>query len=245
MAKTSGLGDNFYINGFDLSGDVSSIDKISGGPALLDFTPIKRSAFERQGGLRDGGMSFTTLFEFGGSLTPNFEHDVLSQLPSTDAIATYARGTVLGNVGAGLVAKQTNYDGSRDNSGNLPFKCDLVANSFGLEWGEQLTPGLRTDTTATSGTDLDHGSSTAFGAQAYLQVNAFTGTGVDIKAEHSVDGSTWATLIDFGTKTARGAARGTFSGTVNRHLRATTGTGTFTSVTFSVLVVRNLTAVSF
>lgn len=245
MPKQSGLGDNFYIAGFDLSGDVSSIDKISGGPALLDFTPIKRFAFERQGGLRDGSLSFTSLFEFGGTLTPNFEHDVLAALPTTDVIATYLRGTALGNVAAGIVGKQSNYDPTRDNSGNLTFKCDLVANAFGLEWGAQITPGLRTDTTATGGTDSDNGALTSFGAQAYLQVNAFTGTGVDIKVEHSVDASTWATLIDFGTKTARGAARGAMTGTVNRHVRATTGSGTFTSVTFAIMFVRNLTAVSF
>lgn len=245
MAKQSGLGDNFYIAGYDLSGDVSGIDKVSGGPALLDFTTINKFAAVRQGGLRDGGLSFTTLFEFGGTLTPNFEHDVLALLPKTDVIATYMRGAAIGNVGAGIVAKQSNYDPSRDNSGNLTFKCDLVANSFGLEWGEQVTPGLRTDTVATAGTAFDHGSSTAFGAQAYLQVNAFTGTGVDIKIEHSADNSTWATLIDFGTQTARGAARLTSAGTVNRWLRATTGAGTFSSVTFAALVVRNLQAVSF
>lgn len=245
MAKQSGLGDNFYIQGFDLSGDVSALDKISGGPALLDFTPINKSAMVRQGGLRDGGMSFTTLFEFGGVAAPNFEHDVLSQLPRTDAVACYLRGTTLGNPAAGLVAKQTNYDGTRDNAGNLPFKCDLLANNFGLDWCTQLTPGLRTDAIATTGTAQDNGALTTFGAQAYLQVEAFTGTSVDIKVEHSVDNVTYTTLIDFGAQSARGAARGAVTGTVNRWLRVTTGTGTFSSVTFAVILNRNPVAVSF
>lgn len=245
MAKQSGLGDNFYIEGYDLSGDVSSIDKLSGGPALLDFTPINRSAMVRQGGLRDGGMSFTTLFEFGGTLTPNFEHDVLSLLPTTDVVGCYYRGTGLGNAAAGIVAKQSNYDGTRDNAGNLTFKADLLANAFGLDWGTQLTAGLRTDTVATAGTAQDNGALTTFGAQAYLQFNAITGTSVDIKVEHSSDNSTWATLIDFGAQSARGAARGAATGTVNRYLRATSGSGTFTSATFAVMVVRNATAVVF
>lgn len=245
MEKQSGLGDNFYISGYDLSGDVSAIDKISGGPALLDFTSINKFAYVRQGGLRDGGFSFTTLFEFGGTLTPDFEHDVLSQLPRSDAIACYFRGALLGSPAAGLVSKQSNYDGTRDNSGNFNFKADLVANAFGMEWGTQLTSGLRTDTTATAGTDSDNGASTAFGAQAYLQVNAFTGTGVDIKVEHSSDGTTWTTLIDFGTVAGRSALRGAVTGTVNQHVRVTTGTGTFTSVTFAAMIVRNLTAVKF
>jgi hypothetical protein len=245
MAKTSGLGDNFYIGGYDLSGDVSSIDKISGGPALLDVTAIKQFAMNRIGGLRDGSMSFTSLFNFGGSGNPVNEHDALSTLPVADRIASYFRGSAIGNQAACLVAKQLNYDPTRDNSGNLNEKVDLDANSFGLEWCEQLTAGLRTDTTATAGTALDDAASSSHGAQGYLQVIAFTGTSVDIKIEHSADNSTWATLIDFGAQSARGALRGTSTGTVNRYLRATTGTGTFTSVTFAICINRNPVTVVF
>lgn len=245
MAKTSGLGDNFYIGGYDLSGDVSSLDKISGGPALLDVTAIKKSAFERLGGLRDGSMSFTSLFEFGGVAAPDFEHDALSTLPTADTIACYIRGTTLGNPAAALNCKQVNYDPTRDNNGNLTFKVDLEGNKYGLEWCDLLTAGLRTDTTATAGTAQDGAAGTSLGAQAYLQVNAFTGTGVDLKVEHSTDNSTWATLIDFGTVSARTALRGAVTGTVNRYLRATSGSGTFSSVTFAMMVKRNLTAVVF
>jgi len=69
MAKTSGLGDNFYVGGYDLSGDVSSIDQISGGPALIDVTPVKVLANARIGGQRDGTMKFTTWFEFSSAVT--------------------------------------------------------------------------------------------------------------------------------------------------------------------------------
>lgn len=63
MAKQSGLGDNFYIAGYDLSGDLSSIDKISGGPALNDATSIKQFANARLPLQRDAGWSFTSWFE--------------------------------------------------------------------------------------------------------------------------------------------------------------------------------------
>lgn len=69
MAKSSGLGDNFYVGGYDLSGDVASIDQISGGPALIDVTPIKVLANARIGGQRDGSMKFTTWFEFSSGVT--------------------------------------------------------------------------------------------------------------------------------------------------------------------------------
>lgn len=67
MAKESGLGDNFYIGGYDLSGDVASIDKISGPVATLDSTGIVKSANERLFGLRDAAMQFTTLFNNTGT----------------------------------------------------------------------------------------------------------------------------------------------------------------------------------
>jgi hypothetical protein len=73
MAKGSGLGDNFYIGGYDLSGDVASVDKISGPLALIEATTVKQFAESRIPGLRDGSMQFTTLFEnTGATTTPGF-----------------------------------------------------------------------------------------------------------------------------------------------------------------------------
>jgi hypothetical protein len=73
MAKSSGLGDNFYIGGYDLSGDVCSIDKISGPTSLLEATTIKQLAEARLAGLRSGAIQFTTLFENTGTTsTPGF-----------------------------------------------------------------------------------------------------------------------------------------------------------------------------
>lgn len=241
MAKSSGLGDNFYLSGYDLSGDVGGVDQISGPLAPLDVTPVNSYGNQRIGGLRDGDMQFTSFFNAASGA----EHPALSVLPRTDVIASYFRGTTLGNASACINGKQVNYDGTRDNTGNLTLKVEVQANGLGLEWGRMLTAGLRTDTTATSGTALDNAASSGFGTQAYLQVTAFTGTSVDILVQHSADNSTWATLIDFGSQAAAGAARGTATGTVNRYLRATTGTGTFSSVTFAVTVVRNPIAVIF
>lgn len=241
MGKQSGLGDNFYISGHDLSGDVGSVDQISGPLATLNVTPVNSFGNQRIGGLRDGSMQFTSFFNAAAGA----EHPVLSALPRTDVIASYFRGTTLGNASACINGKQVNYDPTRDATGNLTLKVEVQANSFGLEWGLMLTAGLRTDTTATNGTALDNAALTSFGAQAYLQVTAITGTSVDILVQHSADNSTWATLIDFGSQAAAGAARGTSTGTVNRYLRAITGTGTFSSVTFAVTLVRNVVAVSF
>lgn len=240
MAKTSGVGDNFYIAGFDLSGDVSSIDQMSGGPTLGDVTGIKSSANERIGLLRDGDWQFTSFFN--NALLA--EHAALSTLPTADVVALYLNGTTLGNQAAGISAKQVNYDPTRDDTGNLTLKVELQASGFGYDWCEQLTAGLATDTTATNHTSVDETASTTFGAQGYAVVTAITGTSVDVKIQHSADNSTFATLMDFGSFAAAGAVRGAATGTVNRYIRVAT-TGTFTSATFAVIFNRNATAVSF
>lgn len=149
MAKTTGLGDNFYVAGNDLSNDTSSLSKISGGPALLDVTGINSSAYERLGGLRNGGI------DFAGFFNPTGAHPVLSALPTADVVCTYARGATLGNPGACMVAKQVDYNPTRAANGDLTTAVSTQSNAFGLEWGVQLTAGLRTDTAATNGTSVD------------------------------------------------------------------------------------------
>lgn len=312
MSKTGGLGDNFYVGGYDLSGDVASLDQISGGPALLDVTPINTSAHVRIGGLRSGDMQFTSFFEYSAAVstpgvplttvpvvsTYNFpvlvtviggtgtqvningtnqgtfdgtyllpalgtiiltysgaptwswtlvgtEHNALSILPRTDTIATYFRGTTAGNAAASVNGKQINYDPTRDATGNLTLKCEVQSNGYGLEWGKQITAGLRTDITGTTGAAFDQGAGSTFGGQAYLQLTAFVGTSVDIKVRHcTTSGGTYADLIDFGSQTAVGAFRGTAAGTVNEFLKIVTS-GTFTYATFAVMFVQNSAAVVF
>ena len=176
MAKQGGLGDNCYVGGFDLSGDIGSLSRIGGGPALKEVTGINKSAIERLGLLRDGEISFQSWF----NPTTAASHDRLSNLPTTDTQVLYMRGTAVGSPGAALLAKQVNYDGNREADGSLSFAVQAVGNGYGLEWGHQLTAGLRTDTAATNGTSIDTGAYPAFGAQAYLQVTAFTGTSVTV-----------------------------------------------------------------
>jgi hypothetical protein len=108
---------------------------------------------------------------------------------------------------------------------------------------------LRTDTTATNGTAFDCGAvSTLFGGQAYLQVNAFTGTSVTVKLQDSADNATFADLTGaaFTAATARGAQRLVLNptATVRRYVRAVT-TGTFSSAVFQVTFVRNLSLTAF
>lgn len=247
MSKQSGLGDNFYVAGVDLSGDTGSLQSIHGGMgATIEVTGIDKSAFERIGGLRDGGVDWTAYFNDATS----HAHPTLSPLPTADVILTYCRGTTLGNAAAAMVAKQTNYDGTRADDGSLTFKVNAVANGYGLEWGRQLTAGKQTDTAAGNSTSVDHTTvSTAFGWQAYLHVFSFTGTSVTVKIQDSANDSVFADLSGAGFTTATGVtseriAAASLTATVRRYLRVVT-TGTFSSAVFAVAFVRNETATSF
>jgi hypothetical protein len=310
--KTSGLGDNFYVGGYDLSGDITSMDEVSGGPVTLGATAIKQTAEARLFGLRSGTVKFTTLFEntpaistpgfplttvpvtnvtgfpvfvtiSGGTLTFVFvnsiqvgttagtypvpiggtisitysaaptwswfalgeEHNALAPLPRTDATCMYARGTAVGGVAACCIGRQLNYDGTRDNTGNLTFQVEVDSDSFGLEWCTLLTAGLRTDTTATAGAFIDQGAQSVFGAQAYVELIELVGTNVDISIQHATtSGGSYTSLIDFGSMTTYPqAARGSVSNstTVNEFIKVVT-TGTFSYATFAVAMNRNTIA---
>ncbi|SEC04700.1 hypothetical protein SAMN04490357_1045 [Streptomyces misionensis] len=249
MSKSSGLGDNLYISGFDASGDISALGNVGGGPAALDFTAINKSAMERQGGVRDGRIEFTAFFNHVAAGTGT--HEKLSALPTSDVILTYCRGTNVGDPAACLVSKQINYDGTRGNDGAFTFAVSAQANGYGLGWGRQLTAGLRTDTAATQGASIDTVAATSFGAQAYMQVTAFTGTDVSVKIQDSADNVTFADVpgLTFTQITAAPAAERIATAptaTIRQYLRAVTvTTGGFTNLSFSVVVVKNESAVTF
>ena len=86
---------------------------------------------------------------------------------------------------------------------------------------------------------------TVFGAQAYAQVTAFTGTSVTVTVQHSPDNATWSTLVAFAAVTAAPAfQRVAATGTVGRYLRVIT-TGTFTAASFGCAVMVNPASTAF
>jgi hypothetical protein len=243
MAKTAGMGDAFYFGGSDVSGDINSFSNIGGGPAAGDGTDITMSAVARLALERDGRMSFVSFFD------PVTAHPVLSALPTADVVMSYFRGRAIGNPSACMVGKQPNYDGNRGGDGSLMFTCDAIANGSGLEWGVQLTPGIRTDTSATiasSANSFDTGAAAAFGAQIYVHLFAFAGTSVTIEVRDSTDNITFGAIGGGGgfPTTAWTSAPQAMrivvpnTTTVNRYIAVRT-TGTFTNAQFAVTVHKN------
>lgn len=122
--------------------------------------------------------------------------------------------------------------------------ADLVTTTIdatpdnGVDWGPILH-ALTAETATGDGTSVDETAATANGGIAQLHVTAFSGlTNIVIKVEHSSDNSNWSDLATFATVTAATKERVTFTGTVNRYVRAqwtVTGTG---SATFAVALGR-------
>jgi len=235
MAKKSGLGQQIFVHGYDLSGDVATIDNAGSPRNLLDITAINASATERLVGLSDGNISVSSWFND----STEQEHDALSGLVTTDRIVTWAFGATRGDVAACLVAKQLNYDGSRGTDGSLSFSVDTQADGVSLDWCNTLTTGKETHSSAGSSTSRDDGAGTTAGMVAYLEItDCDSGTPTVTIQESSDNGSSdaWVNVLSFsavGYASAPTAERVTSSGTVERYLRITT-TGTFSNLDFCV-----------
>jgi hypothetical protein len=246
MAKISGLGQKFFWGGYDISGDVGSLSGVSSPLATLDVTAVDKYAMERIGGEKDGTLAFQAFY----NTAANQAHAILKTLPTTDTSVIYATGPTIGADAACMVTKQIGYDGTRAADGGYTFAVQAQANGYGLEWGQLLTAGLRTDTAATSpATGLDTTSSLSFGAQAYLQVTAFSGTDVTVKIQDSADNSTFADIspsLVFTQVTAAHAFERIAvvnTTTIRRYVRViTTTSGGFTSCSFVCAIVKNLVA---
>jgi hypothetical protein len=249
MAKSSGLGARLLVGGNDLSGDVSALSRIAGGPAALGVTAINVEAHERLGGVRDGGMDVNSWWN------PTGAHPVLAALPRTDVVASYCHRATIGSPAACCVGKQITYDGTRAADGAFTLTTQVQANGHGLEWGTLLTAVGRTDTEATAGASVDFGAAGSFGLQAYLHVAAFSGDDVTITLQQSSDDGdvdAWADVTGGSFSEVTGGAplseriQTARDQAVERYLRVVTTTDAgFTSVEFTVVVMVNPVEVTF
>lgn len=245
MAKSSGLGMQYYVGGYDLGDDTREFGEIGGGPVALDYTPVTKSAMVRIGGQKDGRMNWTSFF----NPAVGAAHEVLSALPTASTYATACFGTAIGSPAASIYGKQINYDPTRAQDGALTIAVNVQGDGYGLEFGELLTAATRTDTAAADGASVDFTAATDFGLQAYLHVLAFTGTDVTIKLQESSDdgaADTWADVTGgaftaiTGTDPQAQRIQTARDLTVERYLRVVTATtGGFTNLQFLVAVTKN------
>jgi len=237
MAKKSGLGQQIFVNGYDLSGDISAIDSAGSPRELLDTTALNASAHERIVGLSDGNLSVSSWFND----STEQEHEAFKGLPTTDRIVTWAFGSTRGDVAACLVAKQINYDGSRGTDGSLAFTIDTqAAAGVPLEWGNTLTAGKETHSSAAVSTSRDDGATTGYGLVGILSVTDLDSGTATVSIQQSADDVTFATILSFVAVAAAGAPtaqRLPLSGAILRYLRVST-TGTFSNLDFCMVTRR-------
>lgn len=236
MAKTSGLGQRFFFNGFNISGDVGSVD-VSMTRNLLDGTAINVSAHERILGLASGNIKWTSFFNKAAAAA----HLALSPLTTTDIEVQYLTGIVAGDPAIIMTGKQVNYDGSRTADGGFTLSVEVQASaqSPGMEWGRTVTPGPVTHASdAENGATWDAGAASGQGGMAQLQaISCDAGTPTYIlQDDTAANMATAATYISFGA-----IAFGDHPATVrkeetdncNRYRRVIT-TGVFTNAVHSV-----------
>lgn len=244
MAKQGGMGDRFFVDQYNISGDVGSLQRVGGGKAPSEVTGISSSAPERILLQSDGAIDFSAWFN-DDTGPPLAAHGVLKTLPTTDRIGTYMRGAAVGAAAATCVSKQVNYDLTRPQDGSLSFAVNMLSNAWSIEWGDSLTAGVRTDSVATNGASIDYGAvSTLFGWTAYLHVFSVTGTSVTVTIEDSANNSAFTALTGGAFSAVTPGGVGAFrltssssTATVRRYVRAVT-TGTFSDAQFAVNFVR-------
>ncbi len=251
MTKLSGLGQALYVGGRDVSGDIGSISSIGSSRAVQDVTGIDKYAMERLSLLADGEMSFSAFL----NAATDQAHDAFKALPDADTQMMYFMSTTLGAPVGALNAKRVDYAPSRGNDGSITIAINGMSNGDAIEWSRGLTAGKRTDTGATvasSGTSIDlngiGGPTLDFGAVAYLQVFAITGTDATVDLQDSADNSSFATIasMSFAQVTAAPASERVESpldGTIRRYVSVATATSAgFTSLQFAVCFMRRETA---
>jgi len=237
MAKGSGLGQQIFVHGYDLSGDVAVINNAGSPRELLDTTALNASAHERVMGLSDGNIGVSSWFND----STEQEHEAFKGLPTADRLVMWAFGATRGDVAACLTAKQINYDGSRGSDGSLSFTIDTqAASGVPLEWGNTLTTGKETHSSAAVSTSRDDGATTGYGLIGILSVTDVDSGTATVSIQQSSDNVTFATILSFVAVSAAAAPtaqRLTLSGAILRYLRVTT-TGTFSNCDFCMVTKR-------
>ena len=244
MAVESAIGSRFFLDGYDISGDVGQLGAARVSVAPLDISNITESGTRRLRGRVSGELSWNVFFNDAAAQ----EHIALKTITRTDRYAMWAHQcAAIGDSAVAARGKQMNYDWNLGADGGLVGAVQVLSSGPPTEWGSLITPGKRTDTGATNGASLDGTASTSFGMAAYAFLTDFSGTNITLTVQDSADNSSFLAITGgaFTAFTAVGAQRiqTAVDGTVRRYVRVASS-GTFTTATFVVLFVRYSTTQS-
>lgn len=238
--KLTAVGSNCYVGVNDLSGDIGAVTSLSLPRPSLRVTGIDKSAEERISGRRGGAMSFMSFWNVDTAQM----HPTFSAMPRTDVISSVVVGTpALGSPIASMVAKQIDYASAIGEDGSLRANIQMLANAYGLEWGESLTVGKQSFATGTvNGTSINFGAaSSAFGAAAYLHVFSVASGTATFTVQDSDDDISFAAITGLAFTGATGATTQrlqTAAGATIRQYVRVQGTGVHGATVIVVNFVR-------
>jgi hypothetical protein len=238
MAFTHGKNAKLYANGYDLTTFFKSVES-AGEAETADSTGL-------------GGSDHTHIVGHGSATisgegmvdnTAAAAHPVLTAAlgSSNIPVVHLPAGDTLAAFGLAIKAHETKYA--------VPVviddivKCSFEAiSNVGLD-PVQVCHALGAETTTGDKTAADGGAATTTGWRAYFQVTAFTGTNCTVKLIDSANNSTFADVSggSFAQITAARSVEVLAASSSTATLRQYVGVnlaGTFSSITFSVVVAR-------
>ncbi len=245
MGIQSGIGQRFYVNQFDLSGDVGAIGSFVDSRNQQDITTVLDTAMRRLPLLKDGALTYTAFFD----TAVGAEHLTLRGLPQSANVTWCIQGTAVGNATGSLVANHTDYPATRAQDGSLVLTPTAAANGFGIQWGNLLTTATQTFASAASGTYIDDyvpsfptgDLPSVHGLAAYVHAISIGSGSATVHIQDSTDHISFSDVTGAVSTaiSSAGTQRLVTSSTqaVNRYLRVNV-TGTFTNLVCVVAVCR-------
>jgi hypothetical protein len=232
MAKSVGLAQKFFLHGYDVSGDVGSVDGCAIPTDMIDVTAIDKSARENIAGKSSSELAWTAYFNDATVA----HHEAHKSLVRTDLIASWFNGQAIGDAVFVITGKNDNQPGTRGQDGSFTFAPHLAGS--GQDSGAWMLAGSAgVDVSASAGSEssIDSGAGTSNGLESVLHTIDIDSGTPTMTIEDSANDSTWATLKAF-SAVADGseptAERVEIAGTVDRYLRIT-GSGTYSNLDFA------------
>jgi hypothetical protein len=208
---------------------------------MLDATTLNDTAKTFVPGLEDMTLNVDGLFDNTTTAGSAFAN-ITAAISATSTVPTSVApsGFAVTNPVWLLPAKTITYDVTSAVADLVQFSMSLGAAtppSLGVSLAD-----LAVVSATGNGTSVDNAAGTTNGGIAHLHITAVSGTTptLAVIVQHSTNNSTWTTLASFTSATAATSESITFSGTVNRYVRASyTAGGTSPQFTCQVSLARN------
>lgn len=239
---THGKDGRVYANGYDLSAYLRSASVTREGDTAEVTTFSNNGAKSYIAGLANGMLTAAGLFDPAANVGSN---DILRNALGGDASGNadnvwivWPQGDTRGNAGLAMLATGTKYAVNTPVNDVVDVQAEATS-SVGVDNVTSLL-ALSSKTGTGAETSVDNAASSANGGAAYVLATTGTAfTSATVKVQHSSDNVTFADLCSFSITAENTAARATFTGTVNRYVRANITAFSGTNLTLNVAVARS------